>query len=114
MPTKSWKPDRMPSTAGAAPAAVFILSCMAAVGFSNAAGAADKTFRVCIGQYEHLCPTAKQAWFPCGTAPEEAARTVCTIHTAAGPTVKPFRMLKVFDVSGNRCGYAGIDVICID
>jgi hypothetical protein len=104
----------MPKTARAAQAAVFVLSCLAAIGLSTVVAAADKTFRVCIGQYEHLCPTAKQAWFPCGTAPEAAARTVCTIHTATGPTVKPFRMLKVFDRSGNQCGYAGIDVICLD
>jgi hypothetical protein len=75
---------------------------------------ADQTFRVCIGEYEHMCPTPKQAWFPCGTPAEAAARSVCTIYTANGQTVKPFRMLRQYDVSGNRCGYYGMDVTCSD
>lgn len=84
------------------------------VAFAGSPARSDETFRICIGQYEHLCPTAKRAWFPCGTDPQAAARMGCTIHTAAGPNIKPFRVLKIFDRAGNRCGYAGFNVICID
>jgi hypothetical protein len=74
---------------------------------------ADETFVVCIGQYEKLCPT-KRAWFPCGTPQEEAGRSVCTVYTAKGQTVRPFKILRVRDIPGNRCGYLILEITCLD
>jgi hypothetical protein len=73
-----------------------------------------QVFRICIGEYEELCPAAKSAWFPCGVHLEEAARSVCTIHSAGAPIVKPFRLLGLYNHPGNKCGYLGVDVICLD
>jgi hypothetical protein len=81
---------------------------------SVAAGAGEPTFNICIGEYEELCPKEKSAWFPCGTQPEEAARSVCTIHTAGAPTITPFRILRLYTIGGNRCGYLGIAVTCLN
>jgi hypothetical protein len=91
-----------------------ICALIAASAISSSPVYADQTFRICIGEYDYLCPTAKSAWFPCGVTQEVAAQSVCTIHSATGQTTKPFRILKVYDNPGNKCGYLGIDVVCLD
>jgi hypothetical protein len=92
----------------------FFIALAAVSAVTTIPAMADQTFRICIGENENLCPTAKNAWFPCGTLMETAARSVCTIYTSTGKAVKPFRILQVYDVSGNKCGYLGIDVTCLD
>ncbi len=69
--------------------------------------------RICIGEYEELCPSKRNAWFPCGTKAEDAARSVCTVWSTGGKTVAPFKIFQLYDVPGNKCGYLGIDVLCI-
>jgi hypothetical protein len=76
----------------------------------------EETIRICIGQFDQLCPGEKKAWFPCGTSPEEAGRSVCTIHSGSGSgsVVRPFRILVLYTKPGNRCGYLGADITCLD
>jgi hypothetical protein len=94
----------------------FILLIIGAVGTLTSPAMADQTLRVCIGEYEKLCraETHSDAWFPCGASAEDAGRSICTIHTATGPSLKPFRILKVSDEPGNKCGYAVFDITCLD
>jgi hypothetical protein len=77
---------------------------------------ADQRLRICIGEYEKLCraETHADAWYPCGTQVEDAGRQVCTVYTSTGSVIKPFRILRVSDEGGNKCGYAVFDITCLD
>jgi hypothetical protein len=40
--------------------------------FGSTYPASAESYRVCIGQYEHKCPAAKDAWFKCRTSIQSA------------------------------------------
>jgi hypothetical protein len=80
--------------------------------FSFDSSASAESYRVCIGQYEHKCPTRKDAWFKCGTHIQTAGQSVCTIYTPSGPRYRSWNYRRLYDVSGGRCGYLGLVVTC--
>jgi hypothetical protein len=77
--------------------------------------APSENYTVCTGEYEKLCPETPphDAWFPCGISPEDAGRSVCKVYTEKGQQIKPFRVLRLYVESGNRCGYAVFQVMCL-
>ena len=93
--------------------AVLYAAAAAIIGvFSFDGSASAESYRVCIGQYEHKCPTRKDAWFKCGTSIQSAGNRLCTIYTPGGPRPRPWNYRVLYDVGGNRCGYLGLVVTC--
>lgn len=76
--------------------------------------AQENTILICIGQDENKCPFAHQAWFHCGVTEDQAGRSVCTIHTQNGETVRNFQSLHSQDVSGGMCGYLQLKITCLN
>ena len=93
----------------------FLLVC-GHVPYKAKAASAEHTesYTVCIGESEKLCPEQPQhdAWFPCGTTEIDAARSLCKTYYSSRQEVMPFRILKLYDENGNRCGYAGFRILC--
>lgn len=77
-----------------------------------ASPAASEWYRACIGQYAGRCPGGYNYWFPCGTNTQSVGNRACVIYTPRGPVYRPFNIIKVSDVGGNRCGYLTIDIFC--
>ena len=73
---------------------------------------AQKT-RVCVGEFENKCPASFDAWYPCGTSVDAAGRSVCEVHTGDGVQPGKFRVQKAWSKGGNRCGYEGFDIFCV-
>lgn len=72
-----------------------------------------QTFEVCVGEYENMCGAAHSAWFNCGTRVEDAARSLCTLHTNNGDVMTSYRVVNEYTHGGNRCGYAGFTITCV-
>jgi hypothetical protein len=81
--------------------------------FGSTYPASAESYRVCIGQYEHKCPAAKDAWFKCRTSIQSAGQSVCTIFTPSGPRYRNWSYRTSYDKEGNQCGYLGIVVTCL-
>jgi hypothetical protein len=73
---------------------------------------APRSGAVCIGEREERCPAPREAWFPCGTTEEAAARQFCTVHSSAGPQSLKFEVRRTVTAGGGRCGFALIQVTC--
>lgn len=90
-----------------------LYAVIAVIGMASLGSSANaESYRACIGQYEHKCPTRKDAWFPCRTSIQSAGNRLCTIYTPRGPRMRPWNYRVLYDVSGNKCGYLGLVVTC--
>ena len=90
-----------------APSTVLVvMTCMSS-------SAQAQTVQLCIGENANGCPVANSGWYQCGTTPEQAARSYCTIYTENGKRVQDFRFTQGFAVEGGRCGYASVLVTCL-
>jgi hypothetical protein len=68
------------------------------------------TFSVCEGEYERNCPN-HDAYTYCGTITGWAEQA-CKIQNSPEPA--KYRLIKLQDRSGNRCGYALWRVMCVN
>lgn len=74
-----------------------------------------QTIPFCIGEWEHNCGYPHTAFFGCGTNADDAARTLCTVNNPDGTrTISKYRLVPRGATGGNRCGYAGFEVTCLD
>lgn len=97
-----------------------ILGSIALAGIVNCAvniapSSADMKFRPCVGEYDDKCPVAHDAWFGCGTTPDQMGQTLCTVHYPDGKTkTSPYRYVHQGSHEGNRCGYEWYSLTCLD
>ncbi|MBH5396324.1 hypothetical protein HZZ13_00620 [Bradyrhizobium sp. CNPSo 4010] len=67
-------------------------------------------FSVCEGEFERNCPD-HDAFTYCGTI-NGWAEQACKIQNSREPP--KYRLIKLQDRSGNKCGYAQWKVICVN
>jgi hypothetical protein len=91
-----------------------LFGVVAALASSGAPSFADQDFRACAGEYDSKCPVAHNAWFGCGTPPEQMAKNLCAVHYPNGTTKhSPFRYVHQGSHDGNKCGYEWYLITCI-
>jgi hypothetical protein len=74
---------------------------------------ADDMFTICIG--DRLgCGVTVTATFACGTSPQQAATSICTVPTAKGQVARRFAIKQLSATGGGACGFAQIAITCFD
>lgn len=73
---------------------------------------AQETFTICIGQQNSGCRPPTDAWFSCGTSPQQAGSAICTKSTTAGQSKREFSTTVLETFGGGMCGYIKIAVTC--
>ena len=76
-----------------------------------ASGEAEQTFKICIGD-RNDCQGPIDAFFLCGTSPDQAAASVCTKSTPEKQSIAPYSVNVISQTAGGRCGFATVAITC--